>query len=115
MVDKVIGLDGSPLALTGDMILAPGGQPFILHGRIRNASGHVWPYLLLRVRLNDKLVDQKLLENLGAGETKVFETSLINPTPESRRINLALFDMTGHKPELLYMRELVLVNKEQSE
>ncbi len=115
LVDKVIGLDGSPLALTGDMILAPVGQPFILHGRIRNASGHVWPYLLLRVRLNDKLVDQKLLENLGAGETKVFETSLINPPAESRRINLALFDMTGHKPELLYMRELVLVNKEQSE
>lgn len=111
VVDKVVGLDGRPLALTADMILAPAGQPFILHVRVRNASGHVWPYLLLRIRLNDKLSDQKLIENLRAGETKTLETSLINPTAESRRINLALYDMTGHKPELLYMRELVLVNK----
>jgi PKD repeat protein len=115
VVDKVVGLDGRPLALTSDMILAPVGQPFILHGRVRNASGHVWPCLLLRVRLNDKLIDQKLMENLQAGETKAFETSLINPTAEGRRINLAVYDMTGFKPELLYMRELVIVNKDQSE
>jgi PKD repeat protein len=115
VIDKVVGLDGRPLALSADMILAPVGQPFILHGRVRNASGHVWPYLLLRVRLNDKLIDQKLMENLQAGETKAFETSLINPTETNQRIILGLYDMTGHKPELLYMRELVLVNKEQSE
>jgi len=115
VVDKVVSLDGRPLALTASMILAPVGQPFILHGRVRNASGHVWPYLLLRVRLNDKLVDQKLMENLGAGETKTFETSLINPTAESRRIILTVYDMTGYKPELLYIRELILANKGQSE
>jgi PKD repeat protein len=115
VVDKIVGLDGRPLALTANMILAPVGQPFILHGRVRNASGHVWPYLLLRVRLNDKLIDQKLMENLGAGETKTFETSLINPTAESRRIIIAVYDMTGYKPELLYIRELVLANKDQSE
>jgi len=111
VVDKVVGLDGRPLAFSADTILAPVGQPFILHGRVRNASGHVWPYLLLRVRLNDKLIDQKLMENLQAGETKEFETSLINPTEESQRIILGLYDMAGYKPELLYMRELILVNK----
>jgi PKD repeat protein len=115
VVDKVVSLDGRPLPLTAGMILAPVGKPFILNGRVRNASGHVWPYLLLRVRLNDKLIDQKLMENLKAGETKAFETSLINPTAESRRIILAVYDMTGYKPELLYIREFVLVNKGGSE
>jgi len=115
VIDKVVGLDGRPLALTTGMILVPVGQPFILHGRVRNASGHIWSYLLLRVRLHDKLIDQKLMENLHAGETKEFETSLINPTAESQRITLALYDMTGYKPELLYIRELVLVNKDEPE
>jgi len=55
------------------------------------------------------------MENLKAGETKAFETSLINPIAESRRIILAVYDMTGYKPELLYIRELILANKGQSE
>jgi hypothetical protein len=104
-------LDQSEIPVEADSIGAPAGDFLILKGTVRNGSEAAVPFALLRIYLESQLVDQRLLNDLQAGEERRFEFSIYNPTAERKKVYLLLYRISGESAVLLALKEILLVPK----
>lgn len=109
LLDGAVTVDGAPLGGDDASIEAPVGNHFLLKGWVRNESGTAVSFALLRVFLNDALVDQKIVLDLKPGEERRFESSVFNPSAGRKRLLLALYDISRRPAAILYIRELSVV------
>ncbi len=110
---KVTTLDKTEIAMDRDYIEAPRGEYFLLKGAIRSEIEKEIPFVLFRIYLDDKLVDQKLLENVKPKQKIEFETSIYNNSPELKKIYLAFYDISVKPPVLLYFKRYILLPRGQ--
>lgn len=108
-IDRALTIDGITLTGDGATIQAPVGEHFLLKGWARNESGLPVAFALLRVFVDDELVDQKIVQDLKPGEERAFESSVFNPTEARKRLVLALYDISRRPAEVLYIREFAVV------
>lgn len=109
-VAAVEGLKGLRSELRLDSLKAPTGAYFILNGSVTYAQGVPLKFGLLRVHLDQELVDLQILRDLRPGETRSFKTSIFNPSPEARTIYLTLYDITDpNAPKLLYLKKIAIL------
>jgi PKD repeat protein len=106
LLDGAVTIDGAPLGGDDATIEAPVGNHFLLKGWVRNESGAAVSFALLRVFLDDALVDQKIVLDLKPGEERRFESSVFNPTAGRKRLLLALYDISRRPAAILYLREI---------
>jgi len=109
LLDGAVTIDGAPLGGDEATIEAPFGNHFLLKGWVRNESGTAVSFALLRVFLDDVLVDQKIILDLKAGEERRFESSVFNPTAGRKRLLLALYDISRRPAAILYIKELSVI------
>ncbi len=102
-------IDGAALGGDDATIEAPVGEHFLIKGWVRNESGSAVAFALLRIFLDDGLVDQKIVLDLKPGEERKFESSVLNPTADRKRLVLALYDISRRPAAILYLKELSLV------
>ncbi|MFC2166974.1 PKD domain-containing protein, partial [Acidobacteriota bacterium] len=102
---RAIGLGDEDITISKDTIVAPLDTPFLLQGTVQNENQTFVPRLLLRVYLDDRMTDQKLLGDIEAGKDRPFETSISIPSIEAKKIYIKLFDISGETPSLIYERE----------
>ncbi len=109
LLEGAATIDGAALKGDDATIEAPVGEHFLIKGWVRNESGAAVAFGLLRVFLDDALVDQKIVLDLKPGEERKFESSVLNPTAGRKRLVLALYDISRRPAAILYLRELVVV------
>lgn len=109
LLDGAVTIDGAGLGGDDGVIEAPVGDHFLLKGWVRNESGSPVSFALLRVYLDDALVDQKIVLDLKPGEERRFESSVFNPTAGRKRLLLALYDISRRPSAILYIKELSVV------
>lgn len=109
LLDGAVTIDGAALGGDDATIEAPVGKHFLLKGRVRNESGTAVAFALLRVFLDDEIVDQKIVHDLKPGEERGFESSVFNPTAGRKRLVLALYDISRRPAVILYLREISVV------
>jgi PKD repeat protein len=102
-------LDGAVLKGDADRIEAPVGGTFLVRGVIRSESGNPIPFGLLRVFLNEDLIDQKLVRDLRPGEERAFESSVPYPSAERKRLVIVLYNISTKPAQILYYREMAVV------
>ena len=109
LLDGAVTIEGTPLGGDDVTIEAPVGKHFLLKGWVRNESGTAVAFALLRVFLDDEIVDQKIVQDLKPGEERGFESSVFNPTAGRKRVVLALYDISRRPAAILYLREISVV------
>ena len=109
LLDGAVTIDGTPLGGDDVTIEAPVGKHFLLKGWVRNESGTAVAFALLRVFLDDEIVDQKIVQDLKPGEERGFESSVFNPTAGRKRLVLALYNISRRPAAILYLREISVV------
>ena len=102
-------LDGAVLKGDTDRIEGPVGGAFLVRGVIRSESGSPIPFGLLRVFLNEDLIDQKLVRDLRPGEERTFESSVPYPSADRKRLVIVLYDISTKPASVLYYREMAVV------
>ena len=108
-LDGAVTIDGAALGGDDATIEAPVGKHFLLKGRVRNESGTAVAFALLRVFLDEEIVDQKIVHDLKPGEERGFESSVFNRTAGRKRLVLALYDISRRPAAILYLREISVV------
>ncbi len=63
---------------------------------------------LLRVYLENVLIDQQFLHHLKPGEEREIETSLYNPSAQPKPVYFTLYDISDKTPRLLFIQRYYL-------
>jgi hypothetical protein len=108
---KFFGLDKTEIKVDKDRIEAPLEQYFVMRGSVKSEIKKELPFLLLRIYLDNKVVDQKLMENVKPGQEIEFETSIYNASPELKNIYLVFYDISEKPPTLLFIKKFILQGK----
>jgi PKD repeat protein len=108
-MDGAVTIDGAVLGGDVATIEAPIGGHFLLKGWVRNENGAAVPFALLRVFLDDALVDQKIVQDLKPGEERRFESSVFNPDAARKKLIVALYDISRSPAAIFYIREFSIV------
>jgi PKD repeat protein len=112
-VETVRGLDGLACTLAADGLDIPTGRYVILRGSVAyDLPKHV-KFALLRVHLEDQLIDQQFLTDLKPGDKRAFSTSLRNPSPASKRLTITVYDLDGQKAELILFQKMMIYAAEK--
>lgn len=109
LLERAATIDGAPLGGDEATIEASVGEHFLLRGWVRNESGAAVSFGLLRVFLDEALVDQKIVMDLKPGEERRFESSVFNPAAGRKRLLVALYDISRRPAAVLYIREYSVV------
>ena len=109
LVSGATQLDHAEIAVAADSVEAPAGDYFLLQGLVKNQGRVPLPYVLLRVYLEDKLVDERLFRDLDPDEERPFESSLYNGSPDPQKIYLFLYDLNQKPGRLLFIKEVKLI------
>ncbi|MDH5707225.1 MAG: hypothetical protein OEZ45_14545, partial [Candidatus Aminicenantes bacterium] len=110
---RVTGLDKTEITVSRDYIEAPTEKYFILKGSIRIGVDREIPHVLMRIYLNNEVVDQKLIENVKPNAEIEFETSIYNASSELKKVYLVFYNISQKPPELLYIKRYILRPKEK--
>jgi PKD repeat protein len=102
-------LDQAEIVVAADSVEAPSGDYFLLQGLIKNQSRVLLPFVLLRVYLEDKLIDERLVRDLKPDEERPFESSVYNNSSEPKNIYLFLYDIAQKPSRLLFIKEVKLI------
>ena len=109
LVSGATQLDHAEIAVASDSVEAPPRDYFLLQGLIKNQSNISLPFVLLRVYLEEKLIDQRLVRDLKPDEERPFESSVYNGSSDPRKIYLFLYDLTQKSSRLLFIKEVKLI------
>ena len=104
------GLKGVTCSLVLDTLEVPTGAYFILGGTVRHELDSPVRFGLLRIHLDDVLVDQQLLRDLAPGRDRPFTTSIRVPAAGAKSLYVSLYDIAdGRAPRLLYIKKLAVL------
>jgi len=106
VAESVYGLKGVTCSLQMDTLQIPTGGYFILNGLVKFENGAPLKYGLLRIHLDDELIDQQIVRDLKKNDERRFVTSIHNQTPKAKKIYISLYDITGSEPKLVYLKSL---------
>ena len=106
VAESVYGLKGVTCSLQMDTLQIPTGGYFLLNGLVKYENEAPLKYGLLRVHLDDELVDQQIVRDLKKNDERRFVTSIHNQTPKAKKIYISLYDITGSEPKLVYLKSL---------
>jgi hypothetical protein len=109
LVSGATQLDHAEIAVASDSVEAPPGDFFLLQGLIKNQSTSLLPFVLLRVYLEEKLIDQRLVRDLKPDEERPFESSVYNGSSDPKKNYLFLYDLTQKPGRLLFIKEVKLI------
>jgi len=112
-VETVRGLDGLACTVAADGLEIPAGRYVILNGFITYDLPKPVKFALLRVHLEDQLIDQRFLTDLKPGDKRAFSTSLRNPTSAAKKLYVTVYDLDGRKAELIFFQKLMLYAAEK--
>jgi hypothetical protein len=112
-LNRSIPLDEGTVKLAENFVLAPPNRHFLLKGRVINESAYVLPVVLLRIYLDEEMVDQKLLKSLNPDEEREFESSIYNTAGEGKKIVILLYNISREPADLVYVKELSLVDQKK--
>jgi PKD repeat protein len=107
-LDSAKGLAGLACTLRAEGLEVPSGHYVILSGAVTYELLRPVKFALLRVHLEDRLIDQQFLKDLKPGDKREFQTSILNPSPEPKKIYLTIYNLDGPKPELIYFQKIML-------
>ncbi|MDW7759088.1 MAG: PKD domain-containing protein [Acidobacteriota bacterium] len=102
-------LDGELLPADAGRIDAPAAEHLLLQGTVRNDDPADIAFALLRVHLEEELIDQKLLKDLKSGEQRSFESSVFNGSGTAKSVFLTLYDISSSPARILSIREIKIV------
>jgi hypothetical protein len=109
-LDSARGLQGIDCRVEAGAFRAPAGAYVILNGSLTYAPDRLpLAFALLRVHLENALVDQQFLRDLRPGEERRFTTSVFNPSGEDKWVYITLYQIDGPKAELIYFQKLRLL------
>ncbi len=104
------GLQGIDCRVEAGAFRAAAGAYVVLNGSLTYAADRLpISFALLRVHLENDLIDQQFLKDLRPGEERRFTTSVFNPTGEDKWVYVTLYDIQGRKAELVYFQKLRLI------
>jgi hypothetical protein len=112
-VETARGIDGLACTVTADGLEVPTGSYVVLNGFITYDLPKPVKFALLRVHLEDQLIDQQFLTDLKPGEKRAFSTSLRNPSSPAKKIYITVYDLDGRKAELIFFQKLMLYAAEK--
>ena len=107
-LDAAKGLDGLTCTLRAEGLEVPSGHYVILSGAVTYELLRPVKFALLRVHLEDQLIDQQFLKDLKPGDKREFQTSVLNPSPEPKKIYLTIYNLDQPKAELIYFQKIML-------
>lgn len=110
-LSKVESLDEADIPILVDSIQAPAFQHFVLKGSVLSKNRITLPYVLLRIFLDDELVDQQLIKNLKPKQEVTFETSIYNPTSTPKKVFIALYNISERPADLLSIKNLDIITR----
>jgi PKD repeat protein len=109
IASKAKGLENEDITISGDTIEVPLNKPFLLNGTVKNEAGRIIPVVLLRIYLDDKMIDQKALRDMKAAEERPYETSVFISSEDTKAIFVRLYDISADVPRLISSIELTVV------
>ncbi|MFC2161019.1 PKD domain-containing protein [Acidobacteriota bacterium] len=112
-VSDVKTLDDEEIPFSQEFIKAPLEKHFLLKGAVRNESRSFIPDALIRIYLDDELIDQKILKDLETGEEREFVTSVFNLVDKEKKIYITVYDISTDKANLIYIKELIIFSEEK--
>ncbi|MCJ7682520.1 MAG: PKD domain-containing protein, partial [Candidatus Aminicenantes bacterium] len=110
-VSTAQNLNDESIPVYSHAIEAPPEEYFIFKGTVRNENPFPLEAVLLRIFLDDKLIDQIILRDIKAGAEKEFETSIYNSSKEGEKIYIALYSLSDKKANLIYVKEMSVITK----
>jgi hypothetical protein len=108
---EVFDLEGRVNLLSYDSIQAPSKDYFILNGLIKNEEEKPISFTLLRIYLEKKLIVQQIIKNLKPSEERKFVSSVYNPSPDQKRMFIALFDISEFPAGFLSIKRFNIVSQ----
>jgi PKD repeat protein len=112
-VETVRGLDGLACTVAADGLEIPAGRYVILNGFITYDLPKPVKFALLRVHLEDQLIDQQFLTDLKPGDKRAFSTSLRNPTSAAKKLYVTVYDLDGQRAELIFFQKMMIYAAEK--
>ena len=112
-VETVRGLDGLACTVAADGLEIPTGRYVILNGFVTYDLPKPVKFALLRVHLEDQLIDQRFLTDLKPGDKRAFSTSLRNPTSAAKKLYVTVYDLDGPKAELIFFQKMMIYAAEK--
>lgn len=109
---KVMSLDSMEIPMRIDAIGLPAEDYFLIKGSIKSTNESDIPFALLRIYLDNELINQQLIKKLKPNQEIDFETSIHNPSFSAKKIYITLYDISRSPPELLYLKRLNLITGE---
>ncbi len=104
-------LEGEDLVIEESNVIAPKGKPFIIKGNIKNTTLRDIKFALLRIYVEEELIDQKLIKDFKQSQDREFETSLLYGTYEGKRVYVIIYDITEKPQKLLFLKKFLLKEK----
>ncbi len=105
---KIRSLQNQEIPLVKDCLHIPKNNYLLLKGLISNTSNNSVPMALLRIYLDNKLVDQQLVSRLRPLEERNFETSIFYPESGAKTVFVALYNISDKTPHLLFLKKINL-------
>ena len=108
------GLKGVSCSLVLDTLKVRTGSYFILNGTVRHDLDSTVRFGLLRIHLDEVLVDQQILRDLEPGHDRPFATSIQIPPAGAKTIYVSLYDIADSQaPRLLYIKKIAVLPEKE--
>lgn len=99
---------GLGCSIRAEGLEVPTGKYVIVSGTVAYDLPQPVHFAVLRVHLENQLVDQQFLRDLRAGDRREFMTSVLNPSPEPKKLYLTIYNLDSPKAELIYFQKIML-------
>lgn len=107
---EALDKEGRLLNIGSDSIRAPGKDGIMIKAKIRLAESLPGPSIcLLRVYLNNQLVDEQILRDLRPDLPREIISSITEIPTEAEKFYLTIYDISKKPPELLFLKRVDIV------
>jgi hypothetical protein len=99
---------GLGCSIRAEGLEVPSGRFVILSGTVAYDLPRPVRFAVLRVHLENELIDQQFLRELRSGDRREFQTSILNPSAEPKRLYLTIYNLDPPTAELIYFQKIML-------
>ncbi len=100
--------DGKEVQIKENTINLQKTDYFIIKGKIKNKIKEEIKYAVLRIFLNDKLIQQNIIKDLKEGKDIEFATSILNKKISGGKLYITVYDITTKPPKLIFFERYFL-------